>query len=83
MIIRRSWKTGLKNRRGYQMKVSELIKGLEYVRDNYGDLTVSVDSRDGCPYDTVFLNTVIGIKKEGEEELEDKRDRLWIQNFPY
>lgn len=75
------------------MKISELIKSLQWEIETYGDAEVRVDWNKHKQIDekTIFINRVIGnyemLENFTKEELSNMKstesDGLWIQNYPY
>lgn len=59
------------------MKISEMIKSLEYSKKSYGDIEIDFNvSIDGVEYD---LNESLCFEYKQYEE----GDKLGIQNYPY
>ena len=59
------------------MKISEMIKSLEYSKESYGDIEIDFNVIiDGVDYD---LNDTLYFEYKGYEE----GDKLGIQNYPY
>lgn len=59
------------------MKISELIRGLEYTKNEYGDLEVSLTvEHEGKLFydDDIFI---------GYEQYENSNDEINLRNFPY